>query len=449
MGKINVTNLRKAYYYMRKNGLRAMSVAARERMMGNPRENETYIPITKEELERQKCRSNSFGVSFSVLVPVFHTPEKFYREMIESVLNQTYKDFELILADAGKEEKLQKIAESYQDERIRYVNLEENRGISENTNAALALAKNDYVALLDHDDLYTPDALFSFAEAIEESHAHLLYSDEDKCNGEATSFYEVFRKEDFNFDLLLSNNYICHLLVMKREDMQSLRFRSRYDGAQDYDITLREAALCRREGYGICHIPKVLYHWRCHESSTAANPESKRYAYEAGLNALKDFFETENIKAQVNHSLHLGFYDVKYLPDMFSQRADVGAIGGRILDKRKRIVGGKMTKDGIVCFEGLKDGFSGYRNQATLLQNAEQLDLRSFYIRPSLIESFRPLLEQLFDTKWSVDEKSGQLNIKFEENDTSMMENCTIINQRIVEMGYCLVYDPQITVKMK
>ena len=142
-----------------------------------------------------------------------------------------------------------------------------------------------YIGLLDHDDILTRDALYEMACALEKQeqngiHPVFLYSDEDKCDGEAQNTYEPHRKTDFNLDLLLSNNYICHFLVMDAAVMKRLRLRTGFDGAQDYDLVLRAAGQVLEgtpeEAY--VHIPKILYHWRCHRNSTASNPASKTYA---------------------------------------------------------------------------------------------------------------------------------------------------------------------------
>lgn len=145
--------------------------------------------------------------------------------------------------------------------------------------------------------ILTPDALYEMADAVTKAYDRgvkvtFAYSDEDKCDGEETRYYDPNHKENFNYDLILSNNYICHFLVMDAELMKRLQFRPECDGAQDYDLVLRAVAeVLAADGQAgeksILHIPKVLYHWRCHEASTAANPHSKKYAYEAGLRALR------------------------------------------------------------------------------------------------------------------------------------------------------------------
>ena len=224
------------------------------------------------------------------------------------------------------------------------------------------------------------------------------YSDEDKCDGEETRYYEPNYKEEFNYDLILSNNYICHFLVMDAELMKRLRFRPECDGAQDYDLVLRAVAeVLTTDGQAgeksILHIPKVLYHWRCHEASTAANPHSKKYADEAGLRALRDHAALRGIPATACETRHVGFYRLQYT-DVLQNRPDVAAVGGRVLSGKKhgKIIGGRMTADGTVFYEGLPKGFGGYLHRAELSQDAEALDLRCIRIRPECREVFEKIV---------------------------------------------------------
>ncbi len=385
MGKFNRDNLRKTVYYLKKNGIKNTILTAMERLQKKEYDDYTYEAPSAEVLETQRKRSWNEPAVFSIVVPVYHTPEKYFRELAESVLNQTYPYFELILADAGKDEQLKALAQSCNDSRIRYFELQDNAGISENTNQGFVKAKGDYIALLDHDDLLTADALYEMADALEKAKAAgidpiLIYSDEDKCDGDGKVFYEPHYKLDFDPDLLLTNNYICHFTAVKADVAKRLLLRKEYDGAQDFDFVLRVTAEAEQES--ILHVPKILYHWRCHTGSTAANPESKRYAYEAGKRAVENYVNFKSWNAEVTHLKHLGFYRVNYKEDIFSNRQDVAAVGGRILDKGKKIVGGMMDARGNVVFAGLRDGFSGYVNRAALVQQAQALDIRCMKINP-------------------------------------------------------------------
>ena len=170
MGKIlKLANFRKTIYYLKKNGIKNAFYAARERIDSEKEDSYCYQGLAEEEKERQRKEGESFSVRFSILVPVYETREDLLRAMIESVLVQTYGNFELILADASKSEEPEKVIASYQDKRILYKRIRQNGGISANTNQALMYATGDYAALLDHDDLLTEDALFAMAERIEQA----------------------------------------------------------------------------------------------------------------------------------------------------------------------------------------------------------------------------------------------------------------------------------------
>lgn len=335
---------------------------------------------------------------FSIVVPAYETDEVFFAEMIDSVCRQTYTDWQLVIADASKSDTLAKKMEAYTDERICYVRLKENKGISENTNEALKHADGDYIGLLDHDDLLHPDALAEVALLLENGEYEMVYTDEDKVNEDATVHFEPNFKPDFNFDFLLSNNYICHFTVLSRSLMESLSFRPAFNGAQDYDLFLQavyELELRRKDDFmmegedvqgsyvpyagdylkkKIGHIPKVLYHWRAHSASTSDNPESKRYAYEAGKRALENFLAKNNWNASVEHTRHLGFYQVRYTPDIFAVRDDVTAVCGKAI-RFGRIVSGPVV-DGRELFAGMNAKYSGYMHKAVLSFEAEKADER-------------------------------------------------------------------------
>lgn len=409
MGKLSRANLKKTFYYLKRNGLQNTWYAALERMSGRQEPAYSFIPPGKELLQEQRCKSETYReaagnpVSFSIVVPTFRTPEQYLKEMLESVTGQTYPVWELILADVTEGDSVKNIVETYTDPRIRYVKLAENRGIAENTNQALQYATGEYVGLLDHDDVLVETALYEMLEQIEEGKkagkaAQMLYSDEDKCNGDKTLFYEPNLKEKFNLDLLLSNNYICHFLVMKKELIQSLGFRKEYDGAQDFDLVLRAAAKLLHQESLIVHIPKVLYHWRCHTGSTAANPQSKQYAYEAGRRAVQNFADRQGWKAEAVSLKHLGFYQLHYRTSPLQERTDVGAVGGKLISRRSvmtggntaclKIVGGRYGEDGTLYYENLPAAFSGYLHRAVLQQDAEALDIRYIQVREECREIF-------------------------------------------------------------
>ena len=406
MRKLSGVNVKKTLYYLRRNGLRNTWDAAMERMAA--KDDYRYEAPSAEVLERQRAetleRANSSeqgeeAVAFSIVVPLYRTDPAYLRALSDSVRAQSYPAWELILADATENDSVKKIVQEILEQtgedggRIRYVQLPENEGISGNTNHALTYAQNPYVGLLDHDDLLTPDALYEMAAVIRRGREQgrelaIIYSDEDKCDSAGIRFYEPNRKEDFNYDLLLSNNYICHFLVMKRELIQSLGFRPEYDGAQDYDLILRavESLGIPKEVSGerlVGHVAKVLYHWRCHEASTAENPQSKTYAYEAGKRALQDHLDKCGIRGQVRHMKHLGFYEIAYPGGELACRDDLGAVGG-VLTRKGRIVGGRMNKAGKVFYKGLPVRYSGYLHRAVLAQDAKAVDIRNIKLRREL-----------------------------------------------------------------
>ena len=267
---------------------------------------------TARDLERQRRAQFADEPLISVAVPLYRTSKRYAEEMVRSVQGQTYGKWQLCLADGSGNRELEETALRLagQDVRICYVNLGENRGIAGNTNAALEMAKGDYVALLDHDDLLSPDALYEIVKCVNQCpDADVIYSDEDKVDERGRKYYEPHFKPDFNIDLLRTMNYICHLFVVKTSLLRTVGgMRAAYDGAQDYDLIFR----CTEEAEKICHIPKLLYHWRCHKSSTSRNPESKTYAFDAGLRALEEHYKRMGIRAAVSHGIKPGMYHTVY-----------------------------------------------------------------------------------------------------------------------------------------
>lgn len=250
----------------------------------------------------------------SVVVPAYKTPAKFLREMIESLEVQTYTNWELCIANASPEDvAMSEVLREYtsKDARVKVENLKENLGIAENTNAAMEMASGEYTGLLDHDDLLAPQALYRIVEALNQSREEpdVFYSDEDKVTTDLSEHFQPHFKPDFNVDLLRSNNYITHFFVVRTSLIRQVGgFRREYDGAQDYDFIFR----CTEAAKKICHIPEVLYHWRTHQASTADNPASKMYAFEAGKRAIEAHLKRQGVEGTVSHTKDLGFYQVEY-----------------------------------------------------------------------------------------------------------------------------------------
>lgn len=397
---LRLDNVRKTVNYLKKNGLAGTFYAAAERVQEEKTADYRYLSPDAKTLADQRRETGDYPYLFSIVVPAYETKEAYLREMIASVRAQSYVRWELIIVDASAgdivERTVRQMIHETGDLRIRYSRLSENRGIAENTNAGIEAALGDYIALLDHDDFITPDALYNMASLVHQERQKgrppaLMYSDEDKYDENTQTFVFPYRKEEFNLDLILSNNYICHFMAVEAELMKRLKLRGAYDGAQDYDLVLRvvdslwpDDALTP-EAARIRHIPSVLYHWRSHRDSTALNTASKSYAYEAGRRALADFCARRGFRAQVSHSLHLGFYYIAYEPDLLSVRRDAGLIGGRILDGKGRIFAGAYDGEGRCLYEGLPARFTGgSTHRAALTQDCAAVDIRCMRLREEL-----------------------------------------------------------------
>ena len=314
--KLQPYNIRKGFRYLRHFGPRQFLVRLSERM--EPEEVpygpwfEAYRP-KEEELARQRKRRWKRETLISLAVPVYRTDPDVLAEMIESVLAQTYPYFELCIADGSCEDgPAQKVLGRYaaSDPRVRVMRLKKNRGIAGNSNKALGMARGEFVGLLDHDDMLAPDALWRVANLLErEPDTDLIYTDEDKFSDREGQHFSPNLKPDFNPDLLCSNNYICHFLVVRRSLAEEAGgFREEFDGAQDYDLIFR----CAERAGKIRHIPEILYHWRTGKGSTADNPLSKTYAYEAGQRAIEEHLARTGTEGRVEQKKDPGFYRVIY-----------------------------------------------------------------------------------------------------------------------------------------
>lgn len=263
--------------------------------------------VDKRTLRRQKHAAFAQKPLISIVIPLYCTPLPYLKELLESVRRQSYENWQLCLADGSPDDKAKEFIEKHygREKRIVYRKLEENGGISANTNEAVALAAGEYLMLCDHDDTLEPDALYEIVKAINDTGADVLYTDEDKVSMDGRHYFDPNFKPDFNLFRLRENNYICHIFVVKKSltDETGL-LRSEFDGAQDFDFILR----CCEKAQKITHIPKVLYHWRCHMDSTAADPSSKAYAYEAGRKAVREHYQRLGIDAKVEMTERPGWY---------------------------------------------------------------------------------------------------------------------------------------------
>ena len=313
--KVSPYNIKKGILYLRHYGPKEFWVKLTERFQADDVDYEQWYENHKalpEELEKQKNEKWKRKPLISIVVPVYNTPQVFLRQMIESVQNQSYSEWELCIGNASPENKeMKKILEEYKnDARIKEVEIPENKGISQNTNRAMEIASGEWIGLLDHDDLLAPNALYEIAKAVNEHpDPEVIYTDEDKVTTDLKEHFQPHLKPDFNLDLLRSNNYICHFFVASRDLIKRVGgFRPEFNGAQDYDLILR----CTEQAKQIVHIPKILYHWRVHKASTADNPASKMYAFDAGKRAIEEHLVRCRTKGTVQHTKDLGFYRVKY-----------------------------------------------------------------------------------------------------------------------------------------
>lgn len=305
--------------YLKKNGLRATVYRVLKGAGPMPVDKRKLKKIAEDyyiSAQRREQEENvqfPKDIKFSVLVPLYNTPDSFLKAMIESVQAQTYKNWELCLADGSDSghsfvgEICKKYADG--DRRIKYEKLERNLGISENTNACIRMATCEYIALFDHDDLLHPSALYEVMRAICEHGADFIYTDENTFSEEPRDAYNPHFKPDFSPDTLRSYNYICHLSAFSRELLDSVGyFRSEYDGSQDYDLILRLTEKAKK----VFHIRKILYYWRAHKNSVAQDVGAKPYTVTAAKKALAAHLERCGLKGEVLDSSVPTTYHIKY-----------------------------------------------------------------------------------------------------------------------------------------
>ena len=342
--RLNKENVKKGFEYIRRNGVSRFWTLAKAKAFPAGKSYkewyEEHCP-TKEELMRQREVEFSVQPLISIVVPTYQTPIPFLKDMIDSVRKQSYEKWELCIADGSlngdeNDTKVIRVREelnrySMEDKRIKVVYLEENQGIAENTNQALALATGEYIGLFDHDDMLTPDALYEIVKAINDYDYDVLYTDEDKISENSHDYKKPVFKPDYSPELLCANNYITHFFVAKKSIVDRLEgFRKEYDGSQDYDFIFRCVELAKKVG----HVSKVLYHWRMHGGSVAGNPTSKMYAYDAGKKAIQSHYDRVGIQANVEHMERLGLYHTEY--KMIKQPLISVIIYGEDDEKKKR-----------------------------------------------------------------------------------------------------------------
>ena len=453
--------------FLKRNGPKATIGKAVERILRD-RSEADYVPEHADEATLEAQRKHVFDnpYKFSILVPVYETDPVLFRAMLDSVGQQTYGNWELILADASADESRRNIVRDFVEgytrpgtdvfgrirDRVKYVRVSENNGISANTNEALSHATGDYTGLLDHDDILENTALFDIMSAIENveqsgrssesiTRVMAVYTDEDKVSEDGTGYFDRHLKPDFDPVLLCTNNYVCHFFVADTNLAKSVGgFRSEYDGAQDHDFILRCTEGIRREQ--IVHVPKVLYHWRSTAGSTSENPDAKLYAYEAGKHAVEDHLRRIGIGARVTDSAHLGFFDIAYdrlhravkcitpgelaemsgsgklpseefilvlspelspadsdyIADMMScmNLSFVGAVTGKIIGRDFKVesAGYDLDENGkkTARFAGLFKSFSGYLHRADLDQIVDGFSEDCVLLRREAVEHIAPII---------------------------------------------------------
>ena len=448
MGKV-----RKVWEIYRRYGMKGFFNKLSEKLQAPDRDYDRhvreYLP-SEAELEEQKRIQGAFSYRplISIVVPLYETKPLFLEELLDSVRLQTYPKWELILADASQTDRTGEVLRTYQashpdfgsgEGKVIYRRLSENGGISLNTNEGLKDVTGDLVGFMDHDDVLTENALFEVVAAAnaapEGTRFRFFYTDEDKADETLSHFSQPHFKKDFNLELLRTNNYICHFLVLEKTLLDEIGgLRMEYDGSQDYDLVLRAAeALVFPAGHyepagrdSICHIKKICYHWRMHAASTAGDSASKAYTVSAGQRAVEAHFARLQINAGVEERIEVGCYRITYPAAPFSadeavksgefriclgenlkprdpswkekllatcMQEGVAAVYGKIYGKDGRVVEAGVEKDGdgsvIPQFAGLPGTFKGYERRAVLKQETTAYEPSFAVIRPALLDSPR------------------------------------------------------------
>ena len=400
--------------YLKKNGIKSTFFTGLQHIENAVSDIGYNIYLKSKKNRREYAAADKQELKISVLVPVYEPDIHFLTEMVQSVLDQTYGNFELILSDGSLTENFEVLKLAKSDKRIRYIRAGEGGGISDNTNEALRVAAGRVVAFMDQDDLIEPQALELIASEFDKG-AVIVYTDEDKYLTGKNRYASPYRKRDYNFDLLLSNNYICHMFAVKRSLARQVKgFNPKYDGAQDHDFILRCCDSTDEDK--IVHIKKILYHWRAHDGSSAENPMAKVYAYESGKRAVRHFLREKRINAVVCDPAHLGFFRVEY-KDEFPQsgytlfiddkltpltedherilssyfaRSDIGIVGGRVISPDGRIMESGYEKDenGRIrsLFQGRDYRLPGAFNLSECVMDTEAVSKYACAVRNELLD---------------------------------------------------------------
>jgi glycosyltransferase involved in cell wall biosynthesis len=307
--------VKKGYFYLNRYGLKAFLMKLGEKIRYNAHYSSWIKRNEAQESDLALQRHQRFPLEpmISIVVPIFNTPEKFLREMIESIFDQTYSNWELCMVDGGSTQgHVRTVLENFalNDRRIKVKFLRKNEGIAFNTNEAISQATGEFIAFLDHDDILPSFALYEIVKAINGNpDADFIYTDEDRITEDGKKRFDPYFKPDWSPDFLRSCNYIGHLTALKKELLNKIgNLKKEYEGSQDHDLVLRAGEKAKK----ILHIPKVLYHWRIHRKSVAQDPERKLYAYESARKALREHIKRIGQKGKVEVLPILGLYKTTY-----------------------------------------------------------------------------------------------------------------------------------------
>ena len=314
---INKKNLQKGLAYLKKNGVKKLMYRLRYGTYVGESDYESWLfaqRVNEKTLNIQRNTHFSYSPKISILVATFNTKEVYLKKMIDTVVNQSYSNWELCIADGSTNDFVEKyVHEHYSSygDKIKFKKLDQNYGISGNTNKAFEMATGDYITVYDHDDTLELDCFYEIVKALQEYRYDALYTDEDKFDDSTKMYNDPNLKPDFSEDLLRSHNYITHLFIVNKKIVDEVGYyNSEFDGSQDYDYIFR----CVEKANAVYHIPRVLYHWRMHPESTAQNPESKLYCYDAGKRAIEAHYKRVGVEASVElmpKPLY-GFYHTTY-----------------------------------------------------------------------------------------------------------------------------------------
>ena len=300
----------KQYIHSFSNNIESKNV---DELFYNPLVDSDYRKWLEENSKEEVYQKFQYQPLISIVIPVYNAPRNLLKECLDSILNQSYDNFEICLSDdCSTLEETREVLKEYEKKysKIKVVYRKKNGHISEATNSALELAQGEFIGLVDNDDVLERDCLYYMVKKLnEESDLDLIYSDEDKLDYDGKRCFPHF-KPDFSIDTFLSSNYFCHFTMIRKSLIDELGgFRGEYNGAQDYDLFLRVIDKTKRIG----HVDQILYHWRMTEGSTSSGGNHKNYAYDAGKRALEDYFKRNKIKATVHLIGSPEMYRVEYL----------------------------------------------------------------------------------------------------------------------------------------